>query len=50
MDSNPGSLAKIDIIIPLYNEEVALPAFYKMLCGVIDNLTYEFNLCFVNDG
>jgi glycosyltransferase involved in cell wall biosynthesis len=50
MESKPGFLAKIDIIIPLFNEEEALPALHKQLCAVIDNLKYEFNLCYVNDG
>lgn len=40
----------IDIIIPILNEEEALPALHQQICAVIDNLRYEFKLYYVNDG
>lgn len=43
---------KISILIPCFNEQEALPIFYKALCDVIDKLTskYDFELIFINDG
>lgn len=50
VESISGILPKVDIIIPLYNEEEALLTLYKQICSVIDNLPYEFTLYYVNDG
>ena len=50
MESTPGSLPSVDIIIPLCNEEEALPALHQQLCAVIDHLPYDFKLWYVNDG
>jgi polyisoprenyl-phosphate glycosyltransferase len=44
-----NSLA-IDIIIPLYNEEDSIPALHKQLCNVIDQLSFDFKIWYVNDG
>ena len=42
---------KLSIIVPCYNEEAVLPAFYKEMTAVADNCSnYEFELLFVNDG
>lgn len=46
----PESLATIDVIIPLFNEEAALPRLHRQLCEVINPLRYKFRLCYVNDG
>ncbi len=44
-------MKKISIIIPVYNEEEALPLLYKELCRVIDKMpNYEFEILFINDG
>lgn len=41
----------VSIIVPVYNEETALPAFYAALCRVMDDLAqYDFELLMVNDG
>ena len=50
MEHAPGSFSTIDVIIPLYNEEEALPALHQKLCAVIDRLPYDFKLWYVNDG
>ena len=42
---------KLSIIVPCYNEEAVLPAFYKEMSAVADDCrNYEFELLFVNDG
>lgn len=42
----------ITLIIPCYNEELALPMFYEEAAKVADSLTdkYEFEFLFINDG
>lgn len=41
----------ISLIVPCYNEEEALPVFYKELCAVTQTLPeYEFEFLFVDDG
>jgi glycosyltransferase involved in cell wall biosynthesis len=50
VESTFGSCPSVDIIIPLYNEEEALPTLHKQLCVVIDQLPYDFKLWYVNDG
>lgn len=42
--------AKYSIIIPVYNEEEAIPLFYKAIIPVMSNLNEPFELIFVNDG
>ena len=44
-------MKKISIIVPCYNEEVALPLFYEELnkqTRILSN--YDFEFIFVNDG
>lgn len=41
---------KISIIVPCYNEELALPIFYKEVKKVLMSLTNTYELIFVNDG
>lgn len=41
---------KVDLVIPVYNEEEAIAAFHRRLRAVIDPLPYSFTLLYVNDG
>lgn len=42
---------KISIVVPCYNEQEALPYFYKEIKKIIKKLNYlDFELIFVNDG
>lgn len=44
-------MKKLSIIVPCYNEEAVLPAFYDEMTAVADGCSnYEFELLFVNDG
>ena len=41
----------VGLIIPCYNEEAALPVFYKAVCEVASGLEdYAFSFLFINDG
>jgi polyisoprenyl-phosphate glycosyltransferase len=40
----------VDIIIPVYNEEEALPAFHQQLSQALEGLDYRFTICYVDDG
>lgn len=41
---------KITIITPCYNEEAALPAFYREITAVLSGLPLDYELLLVNDG
>ena len=41
---------KISIIIPCYNEELTIPLFYKEINKISNNLNYNFEFIFINDG
>ncbi|WP_322791579.1 glycosyltransferase family 2 protein [Bellilinea sp.] len=41
---------KVDLVIPVYNEEEAIAAFHRRLRAVIDPLPYSFTILYVNDG
>ena len=41
---------KLSLIIPCYNEEAALPIFYRETTWVLDRLSCDYELLFVNDG
>jgi polyisoprenyl-phosphate glycosyltransferase len=41
---------RIDLIIPVYNEEEAIRPFYAQLAGAIATLPYCFRIFFINDG
>lgn len=43
-------MEKISIIVPCYNEEEALPLFYKEINKVSEAMDEEFEFIFVNDG
>ncbi len=42
--------AKYSIIVPVYNEEEAIPLFYEAILPVMTKLDEPFELIFVNDG
>lgn len=41
---------KISLIIPCYNEQEALPIFYKEVSKVMTGMDYDYELLFINDG
>lgn len=41
---------KISIIVPCFNEQESLPAFYKEITDVSSKMDYDFEYIFVNDG
>ena len=41
---------KIDIIIPCFDEEDALPSFYEEITGVLSAMEVAYVLTFINDG
>ena len=43
-------LKKLTLIVPCFNEQEALPFFYKDAISVLKNLNYEYELLFINDG
>lgn len=43
-------MKKISLVIPCYNEQDALPIFYREITAVLSGLDYEYELIFVNDG
>ena len=49
MIRNGGSLM-LSIIVPCYNEEAALPLFYREVTRVLCDMGEEYELIFVNDG
>ena len=46
--TKPGFL--LSIVVPAYNEEAVLPAFYARIVRVLEPLDAEVELVFVNDG
>lgn len=42
--------AKYSIVVPVYNEQEAIPLFYKAVVPVMDKLNEPYELIFVNDG
>ena len=43
-------MKKITLIVPCFNEQEALPLFYKEATAVAGKLSYDYELLFVNDG
>jgi dolichol-phosphate mannosyltransferase len=41
---------RVDIIIPVYNEEEGISSFHQKLCDVIDPLSDQFSIYYVDDG
>ncbi len=40
----------VSLIIPCYNEQATLPAFYQELQSVLQTSPYHYQLLFINDG
>jgi polyisoprenyl-phosphate glycosyltransferase len=47
---NPPVRPRVDIVIPVYNEEKVVAGFHRQLCQAIDRLPYAFTIFYVNDG
>ena len=43
-------MKKLTLIVPCFNEQEALPFFYKEATTVAGKLDYDYELLFVNDG
>jgi glucosyltransferase len=43
-------LSKLSIIVPCFNEEKAIPIFYKELLSIIHTIKYDYQILFINDG
>lgn len=43
-------MEKLSIIVPCYNEQEALPIFYREITDILFGLKYEYELLLVNDG
>lgn len=41
---------KISVVISVYNEEAALPEFYRSAKAVFETLSWDYEMIFVNDG
>lgn len=46
----PSSGTFLSVVVPAYNEEDVLPTFHQRLCAVLDSITVEFEVLYVNDG
>jgi dolichol-phosphate mannosyltransferase len=43
-------LQRLSVVVPVYNEEEVLPAFYSRLTAVLGSLPFPVEILFVNDG
>ena len=41
---------KISLVIPVYNEEESLPELFRELIGVLEKLSFSFEIIFIDDG
>ena len=42
---------RISIVVPCFNEEEALPIYYREMCKIMDEMQdAEFELLFIDDG
>ncbi len=46
----PEKRCLVTIVVPVFNEQEALPAFHKRLTEVVNDLPYDFRFLYVNDG
>ncbi len=49
-DSLPRGSLRIDLVIPVYNEEEAIHIFHQRLCAAVDALEHEVSILYINDG
>jgi glycosyltransferase involved in cell wall biosynthesis len=49
-DAGRNATATVSIIVPVYNEEDVIEAFYHRLAAVIEQLRLDVEMIFVNDG
>ena len=40
----------ISIVVPVFNEQDNILVFYRAICDTMQNLTYDFELLFIDDG
>ncbi|MCI8863869.1 MAG: glycosyltransferase family 2 protein [Lachnospiraceae bacterium] len=43
-------MKKLSVVVSVYNEELALPMFYRSVKPVLEGLSWDYELLFVNDG
>ena len=43
-------MSKISIIVPCFNEQDSIPAFYREATRVLKQMNYEYEILFINDG
>lgn len=43
-------MKKLSVVVSVYNEELSLPYFYRETKKVLDGISWEYELVFVNDG
>ena len=41
---------KYSIVVPVYNEEQAIPLFYERIIPVMEQTTETYEIIFINDG
>ena len=41
---------RLSVVVPVFNEEAVLPAFHRRLVGVLDTLSAQSEIVYVNDG
>jgi len=47
---SPKRKSKIDLVIPVFNEEGVIEQFHELISSVLDGLPATFNIYFVDDG
>ena len=47
---NEKKVKKLSLIVPCFNEEEALPFFYKESCDVLKKMKTDYEMIFVDDG
>ncbi|MDD3187052.1 MAG: glycosyltransferase family 2 protein [Bacilli bacterium] len=43
-------MEKLSIVVPCYNEEAAIPIFYKVIKETLENMKLKYEIIFVDDG